>query len=158
MGEAEHAEQQAGQRGRQRHGDQRRSEQIGVAGGDEPLDDGCDQRGEDDGGRTVRSGDGEGQRAAQRHDRAANGGRQEGHRDAVGQQVLERAGENERRVGQAIGDGQDAADRAGEHVRQSCAEFVIAQRDAHLRSDETYNTIAGAARIPVRQRGSRGIR
>jgi len=37
MGEAEHAKQQASQRSRQRHGDQCRFEQIGVAAGDEVL-------------------------------------------------------------------------------------------------------------------------
>ena len=37
MGEAEHAQQKAGQRGRQRQGDQRRFEKIGAAAGGELL-------------------------------------------------------------------------------------------------------------------------
>ena len=131
----------SGQCGRQRHGDQRRSEKIGAAAGHEPLHERCDQCGHDDGDRAVRSGNGEGQRTAQRHDRSANGRRQECHRNAVGQLVLERARENQRRVRQAIGDRQDAADRAGEYVRQCCAEFVIAQREAPY-ARTTYNTIA----------------
>ena len=86
MGKAEHAEQQPRQRGRQRHRDQRRTEQSVAARGDQLLHDRRNERGDDDGDGTVRPGDGEGQRTAQRHNRSADRRRQECDGDAVGKQ------------------------------------------------------------------------
>ena len=83
------------------------------------LNDRRHQGGQDDGNRAVRPGDGERQRAAQRHDRSADRGRQKGHRDAVGEHMIERAGKNQRRVGQAVGDRQNAADRSGKYIRRA---------------------------------------
>jgi hypothetical protein len=64
-------------------------------------------------------GDGEGQRAAPRHDCRSDGRRQECRRQPVGQIARQRTGKDERRIGQAIGDRQHAADRTGEDVAQA---------------------------------------
>ena len=125
MGEAQHAHQEPGQRRRQRHGDDGRRQQVGVAAGGDPLQHRGDEGGNDDGDRAVRPGDRERQRAAQCHKGSAQGSGHERNRDAIRQKMRERPVENERRVGQRVGDRQHAADRAGEYVRQ-CGAHALA--------------------------------
>lgn len=67
------AQQYPGERAADRHDDQRRLKQVCAgAGGDQPSRQRRRKRGRDGGGRCVRRGYGEGERAAQRHDQGAD--------------------------------------------------------------------------------------
>ena len=72
---SKHAKQQPRERGRQRHGNEDRSEKIGVPGSGEMLGDDRYQGSQDDRDAAVRTGNGERKRTAQRHNGAADGGR-----------------------------------------------------------------------------------
>ena len=64
MGEPEHTKEQSREPGRKRHGDEHRTKKIGRTAGHKLLHDRCDERGNNDRDRAVRSGNGKGQRAA----------------------------------------------------------------------------------------------
>ncbi len=117
--QTETTEQEPGERGGESHDDDDRREQIvWRAFGGEPCHQGRHQscRDRDRGG--IRTGDGEGDRAARCHDRGADCRRDEGRGNTVSEQCAQRRSENQGRKGEAIGHRDNAGDEAGENIRR----------------------------------------
>jgi hypothetical protein len=115
----ETAEQEPSERGGKSHDDDDRREQIvWRAFSGEPCHQCRDQscRDRDRGG--IRTGDGEGERAARCHDRGADRRRDEGRGNTESEPCAQRRSENQGRKGETIGNRNDAGDEAGENIRR----------------------------------------